>query len=140
MAGFSAVPVPGRPTVVVSRTIALPEIDGRLDDAVWETAAHITDFVQVAPVEGAPGSEETEVWMAYDDDHLYFAFYAHYIDPGMMRVNRADREEIQGDDRMSVLFDTFRDQQRAYQFEVNGYGVQGRLARQRRRQPGLLPE
>ena len=41
-----------------------------------------------------------------------------------MRVNRADREEIRGDDRMSVLFDPFLDQQRAYQFEVNGYGVQ----------------
>ena len=113
-----------RPMVAVARTAIAPEIDGRLDDSVWETATHLTDFVQVAPVEGAPGSEATEVWMAYDSDHLYFAFYAHYSDPGIMRVNRADREEIRGDDRMSVLFDTFLDQQRAYQFEVNGYGVQ----------------
>ncbi len=113
-----------RPTVAVSRTASPPEIDGRLDDSVWETATHVTDFVQIAPVEGAPGSEDTEVWMAYDSDHLYFAFYAHYSNPGIMRVNRADREEIRGDDRMSVLFDPFLDQQRAYQFEVNGYGVQ----------------
>ena len=113
-----------RPTVAMARTAIAPEIDGRLDDSVWETATHLTDFVQIAPVEGAPGSEATEVWMAYDSDHLYFAFYAHYSDPGIMRVNRADREEIRGDDRMSVLFDTFLDQQRAYQFEVNGYGVQ----------------
>ena len=113
-----------RPTATVTRTAIPPEIDGRLDDSVWETATHITDFVQVAPVEGAPGSEDTEVWMAFDSDHLYFAFHAHYSDPGIMRVNRADREEIRGDDRMSVLFDTFLDQQRAYQFEVNGYGVQ----------------
>ena len=101
-----------------------PQIDGRLDDAVWETATHITEFVQVAPVEGAPGTEATEVWMAFDREHLYFAFYAHYSDPGMMRTNRADRDDIRGDDRMSVLFDPFLDQQRAYQFEVNGYGVQ----------------
>ena len=113
-----------RPTVAVSRTASPPAIDGRLDDSVWETATHITDFVQIAPVEGAPGSEDTEVWMAYDSDHLYFAFYAHYSNPGIMRVNRADREEIRGDDRMAVLFDPFLDQQRAYQFEVNGYGVQ----------------
>ncbi len=113
-----------RPTVALSRTASPPEIDGRLDDSVWETATHVTDFVQIAPVEGAPGSEDTEVWMAYDSDHLYFAFYAHYSNPGIMRVNRADREEIRGDDRMSVLFDPFLDQQRAYQFEVNGYGVQ----------------
>ena len=121
--GFAPTPL-GRPTAVIGRTSNPPEIDGRLDDSVWETATHITDFVQIAPVEGAPGSEETEVWMAYDSDHLYFAFYAHYTRPETMRINRADREEIRGDDRMAILFDPFLDQQRAYQFEVNGYGVQ----------------
>ena len=121
--GFTPTPRT-RPTVVIGRTGTPPEIDGRLDDSVWETATHVRDFIQIAPVEGAPGTEETEVWMAYDDDHLYFAFYAHYSRPEVMRINRADREEIRGDDRMSVLFDPFLDQQRAYQFEVNGYGVQ----------------
>ena len=121
--GFAPGPL-ARPTATVTRTAIPPDIDGRLDDSAWETATHITDFVQIAPVEGAPGSEATEVWMAFDSDHLYFAFHAHYADPGIMRVNRADREEIRGDDRMSVLFDPFLDQQRAYQFEVNGYGVQ----------------
>ena len=123
--GFAASPIGARPTTVIGRTVQTPRIDGRLDDAVWETATHITEFVQMAPIEGAPGTEDTEVWMAYDDDNLYFAFYAHYSDPGMMRVFRADRDEIRGDDRISVLFDTFLDQQRAYQFTVNGYGVQG---------------
>ena len=121
--GFTPTPRE-RPTVGIGRTNAPPAIDGRLDDSVWETATHITDFIQIAPIEGAPGTEETEVWMAYDNDHLYFAFYAHYTRPEVMRINRADREEIRGDDRMSVLFDPFLDQQRAYQFEVNGYGVQ----------------
>ncbi len=121
--GFAPTPL-GRPTTVIGRTNNPPEIDGRLDDSVWETATHLTNFIQIAPIEGAPGSEETEVWMAYDSDHLYFAFYAHYMRPETMRINRADREEIRGDDRMSILFDPFLDQQRAYQFEVNGYGVQ----------------
>ena len=123
--GFATVPLAARPTTVIVRTREAPRIDGRLDDAVWRNATHLTEFVQIAPVEGAPGSERTEVWMAYDDDNLYFAFYAHYSDPGMVRVFRADRDEIRGDDRISVLFDTFLDQQRAYQFTVNGYGVQG---------------
>ncbi len=121
--GFTPTPRE-RPTVIIGRTANPPAIDGRLDDSVWETATYINDFIQIAPVEGAPGTEETEVWMAYDNDHLYFAFYAHYTRPEVMRINRADREEIRGDDRMSVLFDPFMDQQRAYQFEVNGYGVQ----------------
>ena len=122
-AGFAAAPNVRR-EVTISVATQAPEIDGRLDDSVWETATRITEFVQVAPVEGGPGTEETEVWLAFDRDNLYFAFYAHYTDPGMMRANRSDRDEIRGDDRMSVLFDPFLDQQRAYQFEVNGYGVQ----------------
>jgi TolB-like protein len=123
--GGGFIPTPAeRPTVTIGRTSNPPQIDGRLDDSVWETATHVSDFIQIAPIEGAPGTEETEVWMAYDNDHLYFAFYAHYSRPEGMRINRADREEIRGDDRMSVLFDPFTDQQRAYQFEVNGYGVQ----------------
>ena len=112
------------PAASASAITSAPVIDGRLDDAVWQTATHITEFTQMAPVEGAPGTERTEVWMAYDSDNMYFAFYAHYSDPGMMRINRADRDDIRGDDQMAVLFDPFLDQQRAYQFEVNGYGVQ----------------
>jgi len=122
--GFATNPNRDVPVAVIRRTAEPPEIDGRLDDPVWETATHITEFVQIAPVAGAPGTDETEVWMAYDSNNLYFAFYAHYSDTGMMRVNWADRDEARGDDQMSVLFDPFLDQQRAYQFEVNGYGIQ----------------
>ncbi|MBM40924.1 MAG: hypothetical protein CL483_03235 [Acidobacteria bacterium] len=123
MAGLSAVSR-GRPTTTIGRTDAPPNIDGRLDDAVWKTATHLTEFIQITPLEGVPGTEESEVWLAYDSNHIYVAFYAHYTNTGDMRVNRADRDEIRGDDRFSVLFDPFLDQQRAYQFEVNGFGVQ----------------
>ena len=121
--GFAAAPF-ARKQVTIGRAAQPPDLDGRLDDAVWETATHVDEFVQIAPVEGAPGTEATEVWMAYDRDNLYFAFHVHYTDPSMIRANRADRDEIGGDDRMSVLFDPFLDQQRAYQLSVNGYGVQ----------------
>ena len=126
--GFAVNAARDVPRAVIYRTAEPPRIDGQLDDPVWETATHITDFVQIAPVAGAPGTDETEVWMAYDSNNLYFAFYAHYIDTGMMRVNWADRDETRGDDQMSVLFDPFLDQQRAYQFEVNGFGIQSDLS------------
>ena len=118
------VPVGAAAQTVIGRTETPPVIDGILDDSAWETATHITEFVQISPVEGAAGTEHTEAWMAYDSDNLYFAFYAHYENPNIMRVNRADRDNMRQDDRFSILFDPFLDQQRAYQFEVNGYGVQ----------------
>ena len=115
----------GRPTVRPTRTSTPPAIDGRLDDDVWDTAATLTTFVQYQPIDGAAPSEPTEVYIAYDDDHLYFGFYAHYSDPSIMRANRVDRDRASQDDLLTIYFDTFLDQQRSYDFDVNAYNVQG---------------
>ena len=117
--------VTGRPMATAVRTSQPPVIDGRLDDPAWRDVTPITAFVQTSPVEGAAATEATEVWLAYDSDNIYVAFYAHYADPGIIRASRAERDEARGDDQMSVLFDPFLDQQRAYMFSVNGYGVPG---------------
>jgi hypothetical protein len=102
-----------------------PTIDGRLDDPAWRVASHVIEFVQRRPLDGAPASERTEVYIAYDSERIYFGVYAHYSDPALVRANRVDRDQIWNDDRVSVIFDPFRDQQRGYRFAVNGYGVQG---------------
>ena len=115
----------GRPTMRPPRTRERPRVDGRLDDAVWRDALHITDFVQQNPVEGAPASEATDVWIAYDSQNFYLAVHAHYADPSLMRANRIDRDQAFEDDNVAIYFDTFLDQNRAYRFSVNGYGVQG---------------
>src|SRR5437870_10024557 len=94
--GQSAAPVT-RPTVTAVRVDVAPRIDSRLDDAVWRTATRITEFVQQRPVEGAPASEKTDVYVAYDSETLYFGIYAHYADVSIMRVNRVDRDATQND-------------------------------------------
>ena len=122
---ISAGALTGRPTVQPTRVVAPPTIDGRLDDLAWTTAAHLTGFVQRQPLDGAPATERTDVYLAYDRSTLYFAFRAHYSDPSIMRANRSDRDRAFRDDNFTVYLDTFLDQQRAYVFSVNGYGVQG---------------
>ena len=115
----------GRPTVQVPRVSEAPSIDGRLDDAVWNRAARITTFVQQRPLDGAPASEQTEIYVAYDSSNIYFGLYAHYSNAGLVRANRVDRDQTTLDDTIKVYFDPFLDQQRAFVFSVNGYGVQG---------------
>ena len=125
-AAASAGILAGRPSVTAVRVVEPPRIDGQLDDAVWQRAARITEFVQQSPIEGAPATEDTEIFVAYDDTHLYVGMHAHYSDPSMVRANRVDRDQARrGDDTISIYFDTFLDQQRAYVFSLNGYGVQG---------------
>ena len=116
----------GRVTVRPTRTETPPNVDGRLDDLVWQDATRITEFVQRQPMDGAPATEDTEVYLAYDSSHIYLAFHVKYQNPAIMRANRVDRDQARrGDDLIRVYFDTFLDQQRAYVFSVNGYGVQG---------------
>lgn len=117
-------PAGGRPTVTAVRARERLVIDGQLDDAVWRTAAHIAAFWQERPVEGAAATEQTEVHVAYDNDRLYFGIYAHYSDPGLIRANRVDRDRTDNDDTVTFYIDPFLDQQRAYVFSVNAYGVQ----------------
>ena len=114
-----------RPVVRPPRLPRPPVIDGRLDDAVWSGAAHITELVQRRPLDGAPASEASDVYLAYDSDNLYVGVHAHYSDPGMLRANRRDRDQNVEDDLFLIYFDPFLDGQRAYVFTVNGYGVQG---------------
>ena len=127
VAGFAAAAgiLTGRPMLRPTRTVVRPDIDGRLDDLVWRDALRVTEFVQESPFEGAPASEDTEVWISYDSQNLYLAFHAHYEDPGIMRATRVDRDQAFRDDNITVYFDPFLDQQRAYAFSINGYGVQG---------------
>ena len=116
----------GRPSVTAIRANVPPTVDGQLDDAIWQRATRITEFVQISPVEGAPATENTEVWVVFDSTHLYFGMHAHYSNPGMVRANRVDRDRASfSDDTISIYLDTFLDQQRAFVFTLNGYGVQG---------------
>ena len=115
----------GRPTVRPPRLAEPPVIDGRLDEALWRDAAHITQLVQRRPFDGIPASEPSDIYLAYDSANIYVGLHAHYSDPGMIRANRRDRDESIDDDLFLIYFDPFLDQQRAYVFTVNGYGVQG---------------
>ena len=85
----------------------------------------ITEFVQQTPLDGAPATEQTEVYLAYDTQNIYLGVYAHYSNPADIRANRSDRDQTFADDTLTVYLDPFLDQQRAYVFSVNGYGVQG---------------
>jgi hypothetical protein len=93
----------GRPTVRPPRIESPPTIDGRLDDEAWKTAAKLTAFVQQRPLDGAPASEQTKVYVAYDSQAIYFGFYAHYTDPSIMRAQPGrPRPRLRGrlDDRL----------------------------------------
>src|SRR5687768_11981851 len=99
----------GRPTVTAVRVAQPPNIDGRLDEPIWLTAALIDNFVQEEPVEGAPATEKTEVRVAYDGEKVYFGIHAHYSDVSLRRANRSDRDKLDNDDTVTITLEPFLD-------------------------------
>lgn len=102
-----------------------PYIDGNLDDEVWEDIPPITTFTQVWPNDGAPATEDSEVKIAYDRDHLYFAFRFYDDNPELIRAKNLERGGRNNrDDHAYIGIDTYRDGRNAYLFEMNALGTQ----------------
>src|SRR5438132_6797961 len=123
----------GKPTIVLppekSKPVKLPTfakppvIDGKLDDEVWKQAAVLKDFYQVQPGDNIAPSKLTEVMLGRDAKFLYVAFHC-FDEPDKVRANIPKRDNIFDDDYVGILFDTFNDHRKAYEFDFNPLGVQ----------------
>jgi hypothetical protein len=113
--------------IIPFRTETPPHLDGQLDDMVWQQATSYDGFETFQPDFNQPPSERTIVWLAYDDEHLYFAFQALDSEPDKVKSAVTKWDNIFYDDWVGVGLDAFNDQQSAYGFLANGHGSQADL-------------
>ena len=99
-------------------------IDGRLDEPVWQRAAVLTGFSEYRPADSRPAADSTQVLVWYAPDAIYFGVRAYEAHGEVVRATLADRDNIDRDDRIHILLDTFHDHRRALLFAVNPLGVQ----------------
>ena len=102
-----------------------PDIDGRLDEAVWQTAAIIDTFTQQEPSEGDPATERTVVRLLYDARALYIGVEAHDSQPGGVIATemRRDSPRLFDEDNFQFILDTFQDRRSGYMFVVSPLGA-----------------
>ena len=98
-------------------------IDGRLDEAAWQLAVPVADFVQRDPDQGQPGTEPTEVRVLYCDDALYIGVRAYDSHPELISAKLTRRDEWSPSDWIMVAIDSYKDRRTAYAFSVNPAGV-----------------
>lgn len=101
-----------------------PVIDGKLDDAIWNTATVFGDFLQTNPGDNIAPKYPTEVMIGYDSKNLYVAFRAKQ-ERSTVRATVARRDQIFNDEYVGVFLDTFNDQRQSYIFFFNPFGIQG---------------
>ena len=117
--------LPAADVFELTRAAVAPKIDGVLDDAVWQAVKPWSDFKTIKPDYGRPVSEKTDVYVAYDREHIYVAFNCLDSDPAGIKTSMARRDSIDSDDWVAVVLDTFDDQQSGYLFVLNPSGIQG---------------
>ena len=101
-----------------------PNIDGVLDEAVWQDAVKIELSYETFPGENTPAPVETWAYFAEDGENIYIAFDARDPRPGEIRAFLRDRDKAWNDDFVGVGFDTYNDNRRSFDFYVNPLGVQ----------------
>lgn len=96
-------------------------VDGRLLEPEWSRPG-VTGFVQRQPDEGAPATERTEVWFAYDDHALYVAVRLWDSAPDSILSRLVRRDEEFGSDHVLIGIDPNLDRNTAYFFGTNPSG------------------
>ena len=133
---FTFAQTPQRPTFSAGKLDAAaegPVIDGRVNEAVWQTVPPYSAFIQQDPNEGQPATEKTEVRVIVGNGNVYVGIIAFDSEPSKIIVSQARRDASLNDtDSIVMVFDTFNDNQNAFVFGTNPLGIEydGQVARE----------
>ena len=110
-----------------------PEIDGILDDPIWDKATEATNFTQYEPYNGRESSFPTKVKIVYDDQGIYVGakMYDPHPDSILTELGKRDFEGLKrirgmeevNADKFSILLNPFNDGINMMEFTVSASGV-----------------
>ena len=116
----------GRATVRAVRLDESIDLDGVLEEAVYETVPAISGFIQLTPDVGAAATERTEAWILFDEINVYVSARVWDSAPESQWVAnemRRDTSQLRQNDTFAVLFDTFYDRRNGSLFYTNPLGA-----------------
>lgn len=97
-------------------------VDAVLDEEVWQKTP-ITNFIQREPNNGAPASERTEVWVAYDDNAIYIGAKLYDSSPELIKAELSRRDYSAIADRFMVYIDSYHDKRSGFYFGISAAGT-----------------
>jgi len=107
-----------------------PVLDGVLNDEAW-TAGPLVDgnWVTYDPLFGKSLPQNTQVYLAYDGDNLYFAFHCFDNETDKIKTSITRRDNLWNDDWVGFSLDAVGNKQSGYDLFVNPSGIQGDIYR-----------
>jgi hypothetical protein len=99
------------------------QLDGILDEPIWEEAESANTFWEYFPVDSIQAMEQTDIKMLFDDKNLYIGIRVNTKGKNFS-IESLKRDFRAGNsDNITLLFDTFNDGNNAFLFGTNPYGV-----------------
>jgi len=122
---FSQAPIPKK-QLAAKRITTTIKIDGVLDDAAWKQAAKADNFIESRPVANRTESagNETEVYMAYDNEGIYIGGYYHEKSKDSITAELIGRDGFGNNDFGGVILDTYHDKLNGFEYFVTPLGEQ----------------
>ncbi|MEQ8241986.1 DUF5916 domain-containing protein [Fulvivirga sp.] len=113
-------------TYFVKKSTQKITLDGVLDEADWQQAQVLTNFMQQFPTDSLEAESQTEIRITYDDQYIYFSGKMYAQENDRTYVTPSLRRDFRGaaNDALVFTLDTFLDNTNAFQFGVNPFGVQ----------------
>lgn len=117
------------PELVIPKIDEAPKLEDFLEmrprQELAVKLAKVEGFLQSNPTNGAPATQKTVVYLAYDHDNLYVIFVCFDNDSKKIVASMTRRETFSGEeDWVEMYLDTYNDQRRAYCISTNALGVQ----------------
>jgi hypothetical protein len=97
-------------------------LDGKLTEPIWQKEP-IKEFVQKDPNEGTPATEQTNVWVAFDNEYIYVAAKLYDSKPEQIDASIARRDNYFSSDWFAFYVDPYNDKKTGYFFGVNAGGT-----------------
>lgn len=97
------------------------EVDGKLDEAIWQSVPIATDFIMFDPDNGKkiPENKKTEIRVLYDNDAIYIGALMYDENPEKILKEITQRDSFGTSDLFGVFINGFNDGQQDFQFFVN---------------------
>jgi len=90
-----------------------PQIDGSLNDEAWQHSPIHEPFLTYNPSHGKHLPQETFVFLAYDDNNLFFAFRCLDTEPEKIKTSITQRDHMFSDDWVGLSLDGLGNRQSA---------------------------
>jgi hypothetical protein len=115
----------GRATIRAFRLTAPITLDGVLDENVYESVPAAGGFIQQVPLEGQPATEQTEMWVFFDDRNFYLSLRCLDSEPEREVATelRRDSNGLVTNESVSIAIDTFYDHRNGFVFQTGPLGT-----------------